>query len=582
MIKFFLTKFLLFIISTCLFSACYLLPVLVKDEPKKLGSWNHGAMVSAANPYAVETAIKILEKGGSAVDAAIAAHAVLGLVEPQSSGLGGGGFLLHYNYDDNNLTFIDGRETAPGSATFDMFMKDDGNVMDFLEAWPSGKAVGTPGIVALYSTAHATHGVLPWPELFNHAITLAENGFIVSPRLADFLVLAKKRGRLAINSRTKKYFYPDEEPLQIGDLLNNPEYANTLIRIAKEGASAFYSGPIADAIVAAVQEEPNPGGLTLSDLRNYKTIIRPVICGPFRDMNICTTSPPSSGGALIMIAGLYDHLVKTKASQADKVLAFVDAQRLAYADRDHYFGDPDEVAIPLDALLNPTYLKHRASERFDPSGIPTPGNPASIIDTLGSVPIWGKDNTQEEAGTTHLSIVDGNGNAVAMTATIESAFGSQRWAAGFLLNNEMTDFAREVPADGTRLANAVAPNRRPRSSMSPTMIFDRNNQLLMITGSPGGNSIPAYVAKTIIGVFDWGLTAQQSVDWPNIIARGEKVRVEIANDEGKVIAADLTKRGYQVEESLGESSGIHLIIVTPKGLDGAADKRREGVVRTID
>ena len=582
MIKFFLTKFLLFIISTCLFSACYLLPVLVKDEPKKLGSWNHGAMVSAANPYAVETAIKILEKGGSAVDAAIAAHAVLGLVEPQSSGLGGGGFLLHYNYDDNNLTFIDGRETAPGSATFDMFMKDDGNVMDFLEAWPSGKAVGTPGIVALYSTAHATHGVLPWPELFNHAITLAENGFIVSPRLADFLVLAKKRGRLAINSRTKKYFYPDGEPLQIGDLLNNPEYANTLIRIAKEGASAFYSGPIADAIVAAVQEEPNPGGLTLSDLRNYKTIIRPVICGPFRDMNICTTSPPSSGGALIMIAGLYDHLVKTKASQADKVLAFVDAQRLAYADRDHYFGDPDEVAIPLDALLNPTYLKHRASERFDPSGIPTPGNPASIIDTLGSVPIWGKDNTQEEAGTTHLSIVDGNGNAVAMTATIESAFGSQRWAAGFLLNNEMTDFAREVPADGTRLANAVAPNRRPRSSMSPTMIFDRNNQLLMITGSPGGNSIPAYVAKTIIGVFDWGLTAQQSVDWPNIIARGEKVRVEIANDEGKVIAADLTKRGYQVEESLGESSGIHLIIVTPKGLDGAADKRREGVVRTID
>ena len=582
MIKFFLTKFLLFIISTCLFSACYLLPVLVKDEPKKLGSWNHGAMVSAANPYAVEAAIEILEKGGSAVDAAIAAHAVLGLVEPQSSGLGGGGFLLHYNYDDNNLTFIDGRETAPGSATFDMFMKDDGNVMDFLEAWPSGKAVGTPGIVALYSTAHATHGVLPWSELFNHAITLAENGFIVSSRLADFLVVAEKRGRLAINSRTKKYFYPDGEPLQIGDLLNNPEYANTLIRIAKEGASAFYSGPIADAIVAAVQEEPNPGGLTLSDLKNYKTIIRPVICGPFRDMNICTTSPPSSGGALIMIAGLYDHLVKTKASQADKVLAFVDAQRLAYADRDHYFGDPDEVAIPLDALLNPTYLKHRASERFDPSGIPTPGNPASIIDTLGSVPIWGKDNTQEEAGTTHLSIVDGNGNAVAMTATIESAFGSQRWAAGFLLNNEMTDFAREVPADGTRLANAVAPNRRPRSSMSPTMIFDRNNQLLMITGSPGGNSIPAYVAKTIIGVFDWGLTAQQSVDWPNIIARGEKVRVEIANDEGKVIAADLTKRGYQVEESLGESSGIHLIIVTPKGLDGAADKRREGVVRTID
>ena len=266
------------------------------------------------------------------------------------------------------------------------------------------------------------------------------------------------------------------------DLLKNPEYANTLIRIAKEGVSGFYSGTIAETIVAAVQEDPYPGGLTLSDLKNYKTIIRPVICGPFRDMSICTTSPPSSGGAQIMIAGLYDHLVKNKSSQADKVLAFVDAQRLAYADRDHYFGDPDEVDIPLDALINPTYLKHRASERFDPSEKPIPGNPAQVIDTLAFVPNWGKDNTLEAAGTTHLSIVDGNGNAVAMTATIESAFGSQRWAAGFLLNNEMTDFAREVPADGTQLANAVAPNRRPRSSMSPTMIFDNNNQLLMITG----------------------------------------------------------------------------------------------------
>ena len=299
-------------------------------------------------------------------------------------------------------------------------------------------------------------------------------------------------------------------------------------------------------------------------------------------MNICTTSPPSSGVAQIMITGLYDHLVKNKANQDDKVAAFVDAQRLAYADRDHYFGDPDEVDIPLDALLNPTYLKQRANERFDPSEKPTPGNPALVIDTLAAIPNWGRDNTLEAAGTTHLSIVDENGNAVAMTATIESAFGSQRWASGFLLNNEITDFAREVPSDGTRLANAVAPNRRPRSSMSPTMIFDKNNQLLMITGSPGGNSIPAYVSKTIIGVFDWSLNAQQAVDWPNIIARGEQVRVEIANNKGKLIAENLAKRGYQIVENLSENSGIHLIIVTPKGLDGAADKRREGIVRTID
>jgi len=579
--KFLQTKSLLFLLSTYLFSSCHLFPVLVKDRPKRNSSWKHGAMVSAANPHAVDAAITILEKGGSAVDAAIGAHVVLGLVEPQSSGLGGGGFLLYYDYGEENLTFVDGRETAPGKATFDMFMKDDGTVMDFLEAWPSGKAVGTPGIVALYSTAHAAYGVLPWSELFDHGISLAENGFVVSPRLADFLVVAQKGGRLAINAKTKKYFFPGGEPLKEGDKLMNTEYANTLKRIAKEGASAFYSGPIAEAIVAAVQEDPYPGSLTLSDISNYKTVIRPVICGRFKDMNICTTSPPSSGGAQIMITGLYDYLVKTKPNQADKVAAFVDAQRLAYADRDHYFGDPDEVDIPLDALLNPTYLKHRANERFNPSEKPTPGNPALVIDTLAVIPKWGRDNTLEAAGTTHLSIVDGNGNAVAMTATIESAFGSQRWATGFLLNNEMTDFSREVPADGARLANAVAPNRRPRSSMSPTMIFDGNNQLLMVTGSPGGNSIPAYVSKTIIGVFDWGLTAQQAVDWPNIIARGEQVRVEIANNKGKLIAADLAKRGYQVEESLGESSGIHLIVVTPHGLDGAADKRREGVVRTI-
>ena len=580
--KFMQTKFLLFLLSTFLFSGCHLFPVLKQKGPKKNSSWKHGAMVSAANPHAVDAAITLLEKGGSAVDAAIGAHVVLGLVEPQSSGLGGGGFLLHYNYGKEKLTFVDGRETAPGKATVDMFMKDDGTVMDFLEAWPSGKAVGTPGIVALYSTAHAAYGVLPWSELFDHGIALAEDGFIVSPRLADYLVTAQKKGRLAINAKTKKYFFPGGEPLQEGDRLINTEYAKTLKRIAKEGESAFYSGPIAESIVAAVQEDPYPGALTLSDIRNYKTVIRPVICGRFRDMNICTTSPPSSGVAQIMITGLYDHLVKNKSNQDDKVAAFVDAQRLAYADRDHYFGDPDEVDIPLDALLNPTYLKQRANERFDPSEKPTPGNPALVIDTLAAIPNWGRDNTLEAAGTTHLSIVDENGNAVAMTATIESAFGSQRWASGFLLNNEITDFAREVPSDGTRLANAVAPNRRPRSSMSPTMIFDKNNQLLMITGSPGGNSIPAYVSKTIIGVFDWSLNAQQAVDWPNIIARGEQVRVEIANNKGKLIAENLAKRGYQIVENLSENSGIHLIIVTPKGLDGAADKRREGVVRTID
>ena len=543
--------------------------------------WNKGAMVSAANPYAVKAAVAILEKGGSATDAAIAAHLVLGLVEPQSSGLGGGGFMLNFDFKTNDLTFIDGRETAPSSAKIDMFMKDDGTVMSFMEAVPSGKAVGTPGIVALYETAHKAYGLLPWNVLFKDAIDLANNGFIVSPRLASYVELAEKRGRLSKNPLTKKYFYPNGVKIKNGDLLKNFEYAKTLQAIAANGSVVFYNGNIAKEIVSATNADPDPGEITLEDLKNYKTVLRPVICGPFRDMKICTTSPPSSGGAQIMIAGLYDELINSESNESEKISAFVDAQRLAYADRDHFFGDPDEVKIPLKALLDPKYIKARSRQRFLPDAIPTPGDPSSIIDTLSNIPIWGKDNTVEASGTTHLSIVDQNGNAVAMTATIESFFGSQRWAAGFLLNNEMTDFAREVPKDGSRLANAVAPNRRPRSSMSPTMIFDKNGNLLMVTGSPGGNSIPAYVNKTIIGIFDWGLTAQESVDFPNIIARGQIVKVEMLNEKGETIAKDLKQRGYLVKQTTGEHSGIHLIVVKENGLDGAADKRREGTVHLI-
>lgn len=544
-------------------------------------SWSKGAMVSTANSHSTDAAIDILNKGGSATDAAIAAHLVLGLVEPYSSGLGGGGFMLNYDFKSEGLTFIDGRETAPAAAKIDMFMKEDGTVMSFLEAWPSGKAVGTPGIVALYEAAHKAYGVLPWKTLFQHAINLSTNGFIVSPRLARYIELSEKRGRLSINLKTKKYFFPNGQKLKSGDLLKNPEYAKTLIKISKKGAKGFYKGSIAEEIVKAANEDPDPGNLTLADLKNYKVVFRPVICGSFRDMKICTSSPPSSGGAQIMIAGLYDHLIDPNSNETEKITAFVDAQRLAYADRDHFFGDPDEVKIPLKALLDPLYIKYRALQRFEPNEIPSPGNPAQVIDTLASIPKWGLDKTEESSGTTHLSIIDQNGNAVSMTATIESYFGSQRWAGGFLLNNEMTDFSREVPSDGSRVANAVAPNRRPRSSMSPTIIFDKNDNLLMVTGSPGGNSIPAYVNKTIIGILDWGLSPQEAVDFPNIIARGELVKVEMETNEGKTIANELSTKGYKVKKTDGEHSGIHLILVTPDGLDGAADKRREGTVRAI-
>ncbi len=542
--------------------------------------WTLGSMVTAANPHAVAAAIAMLERGGHAVDAAIAAHAVLGLVEPQSSGIGGGAFLLVFENGDNSLTFHDGRETAPAAATVDMFMRD-GKVMDFFQAWQSGKSVGVPGTVALYKSAHDQHGKLPWAELFQPAIRLATEGFEVSPRLARFLPMAQKRTRLAKNSGSADYFFPHGKPLAVGHLLKNPEYADTLTRIAEEGTSAFYTGEIARAMAKAAQAEPDGGSLTVEDIAGYRVAKRPVVCGDFREMDICTTSPPSSGGAQIMIAALYDHLSLNAATQAERVTALVDAQRLAYADRDHYFGDPDEVDIPLDDLLHPKYLKHRATQRFAPQETPTPGDPGQVLRQKSVAALWASDTTEEASGTTHLSIIDDEGNAISMTATVEAPFGSSRWVAGFLLNNEMTDFAREVSVHGPRPANAVAAGRRPRSSMSPSMVFDADGNLLMVTGSPGGNSIPAYVAKTIVGVLDWGLSAQEAVDHPNIVARGERVRVEVSDDAGQAIANDLKARGYLVKERKGENSGLHVIVVRPDSLDGAADKRRERVVRQL-
>ena len=542
--------------------------------------WAKGAMVTAANPYAVNAGIEILKAGGSAVDAAIATHLVLGLVEPQSSGLGGGAFLLHFDHATRDMAFYDGRETAPAGAKIDMFMGEDG-VLGFFEAVQSGHAIGTPGAVRLYEMVHARHGRLPWAALFQPALTLAREGFIVSPRLAGYLPFMAERTRLAINPGVKDYFFPGGEALEAGALLTNPEYAETLERLATEGADAFYKGTIAEAIVEAAALAPRPGTLTLEDLAQYEAVERPVICGPFRDLRICTTTPPSSGGAQIMIANLYEHLLPSEPSQIDRIQAFVDAQRLAYADRDHYFGDPDEVDIPLDALMNPNYLRARALERFAPDALPTPGDPSPFAANQETVSHFGRDTTEEIAGTTHLSIIDQEGNAVSMTATVEGPFGSQRWAKGFVLNNEMTDFARAVPETGERLANAAAPNRRPRSSMSPTMVVNDANDLVLVTGSPGGNSIPAYVAKTLLGVLDWGMTAQEAADAPNIIARGEKVRVEVGEPGGQAIADGLNEKGYLVQAREGENSGLHLIHINESGLDGAADKRREGVVRQL-
>lgn len=552
-------------------------PESATPEPAEvIDDWSLGYMAAVANPYATDAAVEMLEQGGHAVDAAIAAHAVLGLVEPESSGLGGGGFMVVYEQGTQDVRFLDGRETAPSGASPDMFMRD-GEPMGFLDAWQSGRAVGVPGAVALYRMAHDQYGELPWATVFEPAIRLAIDGFEVSDKLAGYLPQLADITRLDENPGAAEYFYPDGEPLQAGDLVRNPEYAQTLQRVAEEGPSAFYSGEIAEAIAAAAQAGPDGGSLTVADIESYKAVEREAICGSWRTLSICSATPPSSGAMQIMIANLYEEMIDDGASREQQIRAFVDAQRLAYADRDYYFADPDYVSVPLAQLLAPQYLEHRANNPAEPGAVPQHGDPAEVLDT-GTAAIWAQDSTREAAGTTHFSIVDSEGNAVSSTMTVESPFGSSRWAAGFLLNNELTDFAREYYPDQPEPANMVRPGARPRSSMSPTIVLDEDSELYMVTGSPGGNSIPAYTAKSVLGIVDWGMTVQEAINFPNIIARGQTVRVEVGREPGQALADQLNDAGYDVQESEGENSGLHVILVTEDGLVGAADPRREGTV----
>ena len=555
-------------------------PPVIEDT-----SWTKGAMVVAADSRAVEAGLDVLRRGGHAVDAAIAVHSVLGLVEPQSSGLGGGAFMLVYERESGEVIVYDGRETAPMAADANLFI-EDGEVLDFLTAWQSGRSTGVPGTVALYGAAHAAHGKAEWPSLFGAAITLAEDGFEVSPRLAGALASERLRAVIRLDDHpvSAAYFYPGGEPLAVGFVRDNADYAAVLRLIAAQGPGVFYSGEIAEAIVAGVAEAPLPGAMSVADMAAYEVKIRPPLCGEWRDYRICSAPPPSSGGVTQnMITGLYDRLLPEDAANEEAFLkAFVDAQRLAYADRDHYVADADFVKVPARDLIDPKYLDARALEVFAPDAKPLPGDPGLVLGRGSMIGMWGQDPTEHAPGTTHFSIIDSAGNAVSMTATVEAGFGNSRMVKGFLLNNELTDFARQPRKGNLPVANAPGPGKRPRSSMSPTLIFGADGELVMVTGSPGGNSIVAYVAKTIIGVLDWGKTAQEAVALPNIIARGEQVGVEVDRDGGPQAAQALRDMGYSVQERRGENSGLHVIVVREDGLEGAADPRREGVARGLE
>lgn len=577
-------RFITTLLSLALIAACSepsapqapVPPSPVVDSTTPSNGWKLGYMAAVANPYATEAAAEMLAKGGHAVDAAIAAHLVLGLVEPESSGIGGGGFMVVYEREDKQVHFLDGRETAPAGATADMFMRENVE-MGFLDAWQSGKSVGVPGAIALYKLSHDQYGLLPWATLFEPAIRLASEGFIVTEKMAGYLPQMAQISRLDENPGSAEYFYPNGQPLQAGRLLRNPEYAATLQRVAQEGPVAFYTGEIAEAMAAAAQAGPEGGSMTVEDIAAYQAVSRDAICGSWRMLNICSATPPSSGAMQIMIANLYEQMVAENATQEQQIAAFVDAQRLAYADRDYYFGDPDRISVPVEQLLDPRYIESRANNPTAPGATPEPGDPSMFLGG-DSATLWSTDRTDEVAGTTHFSIVDNEGNAVSITMTVESPFGSGRWVAGFLLNNEMTDFNRGFDPSVAEPANMIRPSARPRSSMSPTIILDANDDLYMVTGSPGGNSIPAYTAKSVLGIVDWGMSVQEAVNFPNIIARGDTVRVEIDREPGPAILEQLQASGYRAEGVNGENSGLHVILVTEDGLIGAADPRREGTV----
>ncbi|HUJ37694.1 MAG TPA: gamma-glutamyltransferase [Hyphomicrobium sp.] len=531
-------------------------------------------MVVAANRYAAEAGREMLRAGGSAADAAIAVQLVLNLVEPQSSGLGGGAFLLYWDAGKSELKAFDGRETAPASARPDRFLVD-GKPMPFTAAVRSGLSVGVPGIARLTETVHARYGRLPWARLFEPAIRLAQEGFEVSPRLHALLRAA---GPDSFTPAARRYFFTATgSAWPVGHILKNPELASTLKRIAAEGARGFYEGPVAEAIVQAVADAPTaPGGITLQDLAGYTVKERATVCIGYRGDKVCGVGPPSSGGpAVAQTLGLLEpfDLGKGRAAalQPQAMHLIAEAEKLAYADRSLYLGDPDFVTIP-DGLLDARYLGERRA-LMDPlraMAKPQPGVPPGA-----SRQSFGRDATRERTGTSQISVIDDDGNALSMTTTIEGGFGSQIWAAGFLLNNELTDFSFvPVDADGKPVANAVAPGKRPRSSMAPTIVFDTAGRVMAVLGSPGGGRIPLYVLKTLVAIIDWGLDAQAAADLLNFGSQGDGFEIEL---DGAAIWPALALRalGHQIVPS-DLTSGTHVIVRRGAKLEGGADDRREG------
>ncbi|GGD68886.1 gamma-glutamyltransferase [Lacimicrobium alkaliphilum] len=529
-------------------------------------------MVSAANPHASQAGKKILQQGGSAIDAAVAVQAMLTLVEPQSSGIGGGTFILYWDNENNRLYTFDGREKAPQNVDPQMFI-EDGKPKPWREAIVGGQAVGVPGAVSALDMAHQKFGTLPWKTLFEDSIELARSGFKVSPRLAKLVEMDIHPGVKRFKT-TREYFYPQNKPVAAGTLLKNPELADSLSRIAASGAKAFYQGPLAQQIVNTVQHAGiNPGRLNLEDMASYKAVQREPLCGAYKLYTVCGMAPPSSGGvAIIQTLGILEpfKLEQYEPNSIEALHLFTQASRLAFADREAYVADSDFTGLDMQPLLDNAYLSTRSSliETKRDMGKAMAGTPyAENQLTAGKA--------YERPNTSHIAIVDSKGNAVSMTSSIEMAFGSGLMTNGFLLNNQMTDFSFVASKAGKSVANRIEPGKRPRSSMAPAMVFDQDGALYLVVGSPGGSRIINYVTQTLIGVLDWNLDIQQAINLPKITNRNDYTALEKGTGLSESVKA-FESLGHDVKV-IDLNSGIHGVLLKDGKLIGGADPRREGV-----
>src|SRR6185312_12784554 len=530
----------------------------------------------AANPLATRAGFNVLKRGGSAVDAAITIQAMLSLVEPQSSGIGGGAFMTYFDAKTGKITVYDGREVAPAQAVSTMFLDSSGKPLPFNSAVVSGRATGVPGAVKMLGLAHKEHGKLPWSSLFGDAERAAAQGFVVSPRLARMV-----HGNFAENHAPDVIAYFSQGPggrlVNAGDRLRNPAYAAFLRRFAAQGPNALYSGSTAAKIVARTHAAPLAGTMTMADLANYRPVKREPICGHYRAYTLCAPPPPASGVGLIELMQILQNtdIAARGPNDPQSWYLFAEASRLMYADRDRYVGDPAFVKVPVAGLIDPSYDAARA-RLIGPTAGPPPaaGVPAGAT-------IAANDNTLEPTGTSNIVVRDAQGNVVSMTTTVESIFGTGRMVDGFFLNNQLTDFSfSPVDEQGRPVANAVAPGKRPRSSMTPSILLTPDGKFAGAIGSAGGNAILAYVAKSLVAAIDWNMPMQQALAAPNLVARGPNFQGEVGKFSPAILAG-LRQRGINLQPGQGEDSGVTGVLIRNGRVDGGADPRREGVVLVL-